>query len=234
MDKIEYIGSELELFKDAKNWKDYWFSIIDPYIGKRILDVGAGIGATAKMFQKKNIDHYLAIDTDQSNIEAIKDSNISKKINGTFGCICGDISSVDSDQLFDTILYIDVLEHIPNDCSELELAYNHLLPGGRIIVLSPAHQWLYSPFDDSVGHCRRYSKKTLTSVKPKKSTIDMMDYIDSVGVIASMSNRLVLRSKYPTKEQIKIWDDYMIPISVYLDRAIRFRVGKSIIAIFTK
>ena len=62
----------------------------------------------------------------------------------------------------------------------------------------------------------------------------MMDYIDSVGVIASMSNRLVLRSKYPTKEQIKIWDDYMIPISIYLDRAIRFRVGKSIIAIFTK
>ncbi len=53
MNKKEYIGSELELFKDAKNWKDYWFSIIEPYIGKCILDAGAGIGATAILFKIK-------------------------------------------------------------------------------------------------------------------------------------------------------------------------------------
>lgn len=52
-------------------------------------------------------------------------------------------------ELFDTLLYIDVLEHIPDDGAELARAAERLRPGGRVIVLSPVHQWLYSEFDNS-------------------------------------------------------------------------------------
>jgi ubiquinone/menaquinone biosynthesis C-methylase UbiE len=54
--KLEYIGSELELFEGANNWKQYWFDSIEPYTGKCILDVGAGLGATAKLFSNREFD----------------------------------------------------------------------------------------------------------------------------------------------------------------------------------
>ena len=62
----------------------------------------------------------------------------------------GTISSV-AGQLFDAVLYIDVLEHIEDDKSELACAIRLIRPGGRLIVLAPAHQALYSPFDKAIG-----------------------------------------------------------------------------------
>ena len=56
-----------------------------------------------------------------------------------------------ADERFDTILYIDVLEHIDDDLGELARSATHLRPGGHLIVLAPAHQALYSPFDKAIG-----------------------------------------------------------------------------------
>ncbi len=79
---------------------------------------------------------------------------------------CGTLSSTDPNETFDTIIYIDVLEHIEDDAAELLAAAQQLLPGGRVIVLSPAHQWLYTPFDAAIGHFRRYNRSSLRKVSP--------------------------------------------------------------------
>ena len=67
--------------------------------------------------------------------------------------ICG-IKSI-HDKKYDTILYIDVLEHIEDDYAEIKHAMGLLTSGGRIIIVSPAHNWLYNPCDKAVGHFRR-------------------------------------------------------------------------------
>jgi len=229
--ELEYIGSELELFESAHNWKRYWFDIIKPYTGKRILDVGAGIGATAKLFSNSKLDCYLAVEPDPGNIKIIQEKASTNKFNNSFQYKSGGIEALGENDYFDTVLYIDVLEHILADKRELEIASKHLLPGGRIIVLSPAHQWLFSQFDKSVGHIRRYNKKSLLLTKPDRLIVERMCYVDSIGIFASAANRLLLRNKTPSKQQIKLWNDYMIPLSRYLDKLTRYSVGKSILAV---
>jgi SAM-dependent methyltransferase len=233
MDK-KYIGSELDLFSEAVVWKKYWFRSIEMYLGKNILDIGAGIGATATLFLDKNVDSYTALEPDLENFNKIKKNK--DLINAPFrlNCIHGDISSLEENSLFDTILFIDVLEHILDDSKELEEASKHLLPKGKIIVLSPAHDFLYSPFDKAVGHYRRYNKKSLISIKPSILNTEHIFYLDSIGILISIINRYILRSKTPNKQQIKFWNKIVIPASKVIDRVASYSFGKTVVCVFCK
>ena len=66
------------------------------------------------------------------------------------------------------------LEHIEDDREGLKLAAAHLRPGGRTIVLSPAHQWLFTPFDAAIGHFRRYNRSMLRSISPPELRIERL------------------------------------------------------------
>jgi precorrin-6B methylase 2 len=229
-----YVGSELDLFSGATNWKAYWSGILRPYLGRNILDVGAGLGATALAFAQIECDSYLAIEPDETLVERMQDSAAEGCFHPSFQVAAGTSEALRADQRFDTILYIDVLEHIACDLEEMAKAAAHLLPGGRIVVLSPAHQWLFTAFDHAIGHVRRYDKATLAATKPAGLTVERLFYLDSVGMLASLGNRLLLRCSSPTVGQIQLWDGWMVPASRVLDRATGFRLGKSVVAIFQK
>jgi hypothetical protein len=98
---------------------------------------------------------------------------------------------------FDTIIYIDVLEHIENDRAELVRAAGFLRAGGHLVVLAPAHQWLFSPFDAAIGHYRRYTRRTLAQLAPPELTLIRLDHLDAVGVLLSLGNRSGLRQRMP-------------------------------------
>lgn len=229
-----YVGSELDLFAGARNWKAYWSSILAPYLGRKVLDVGAGIGATARVFASRKFDRYLALEPDAVLVARMLQEGHNGAYPGAFEARQGTSEALGDDEYFDTILYIDVLEHIAGDDEELARISAHLLPGGCIVVLSPAHQWLFSAFDHAIGHVRRYDKASLLSVNPPGLNAERVFYLDSVGMAASLGNRLVLRSAFPSARQIALWDGWMIPLSKGLDQVTRFTIGKSIVGIFRK
>ena len=74
-------------------------------------------------------------------------------------------------------------------------------------MLSPAHQWLFSPFDAAIGHCRRYTKSSLRAVGAAVDEFrtKRLSYLDSCGLFASAGNRLLLRQAMPTLQQILFW-----------------------------
>jgi 2-polyprenyl-3-methyl-5-hydroxy-6-metoxy-1,4-benzoquinol methylase len=135
---------------------------------------------------------------------------------------------------FDCILYIDVLEHIENDRQELIEAKKRLKPGGRLIILAPAHQKLMSPFDKAIGHFRRYSRRSLQDIIPGGMAQVRTLYADSLGLLASIVNRWILRQTMPRKEQIRFWDDRLIPGSRVTDKILLHLAGRSIIGIWEK
>jgi hypothetical protein len=145
----------------------------------------------------------------------------------------GTVTDLGSER-FDTFIYIDVLEHIRDDAAELCLAAEHLEPGGRLIVLSPAHQFLYSPFDQAIGHYRRYDREMLGALTPENCRLEKCLYLDSAGLLLSLANRMLLRQSMPTLNQILFWDRQVIPVSKILDRLSGFRYGKSILAIWKR
>ncbi len=233
MSELDYQGNELGLFASAKNWKSYYAKLLRLDIKGRVLEVGAGIGRTMPALWNSSVRSWLCLEPDPAlareldiRIKEFKHDGVSSKV--------GTIDDLAPDQLFDCILYIDVLEHIRDDRAELERASAHLCDSGRLIVLSPAFQWLYSPFDRALGHERRYTARTLAKVFPRDLVKDRVFYADSVGALLSASNRVLLRESLPTLRQVLFWDRAVVPMSRVIDPITRKWFGRSVIAVYRR
>jgi ubiquinone/menaquinone biosynthesis C-methylase UbiE len=234
MNDFKYSGEELDVFGQAHNWKSYWVEKIRPYIGKDVLEVGAGIGATTIALKNVPHDSWFCVEPDPILCEKIIQRKSAGEIASNVQILnCTALDLVDKNK-FDTILYIDVLEHIENDREELEVALGLLREGGRIIILSPAHNYLYSPFDKKIGHYRRYNKQILSKIIPSGMRVEILHYIDSIGFFASLANKLILKQSDPSRSQVAFWNKTMIPLSRIIDPIFLNLAGKSILAILQK
>ena len=227
---FEYVGDELQLFKEAHNWKNYWFNSIKEHVKGSVLEVGAGIGInTALMLNNSDqIESIFCVEPDQNLsgqiVKSIKEDNVYVHN--------GYLADLDSSLRFDTIMYIDVIEHIEDDSREVHVAVKYLKKGGRLIILVPAFNSLYSPFDKAIGHFRRYNKKRLLNSVPQDLEVVELFYLDSMGVLASLANKYVLKQMYPTKGQIRRWDNLIVPFSKQMDKIVRNSFGKSLVGIW--
>jgi SAM-dependent methyltransferase len=229
---FKYAGGELDLFAAVHNWKSYWSKQILPFVKGDVLEVGAGIGSNTPFLDPGGNGRWVCLEPDE-RLAAQLATNHEKAGRGRAReIISGTIQNLDPCWKFDTILYIDVLEHIEDDRKELENAASRLRAGGRIIVLSPAHQWLFTPFDAAIGHFRRYNRPMLRGISPPSLRLERLIYLDSAGLLLSSANLLLLRQSMPTKAQLGIWDRCVIPISRILDRCLFNSAGKSIIGIW--
>lgn len=230
-----YIGDELSLFEKAVNWKQYWSSFVTPVLGNNVLEVGAGLGGTTRQLCKADFNgQWTCLEPD---IELLNQLN-AQQANGTIPAICrtqlGITNDLPETNAYSSLLYIDVIEHIEDDGAELQRAAKLLRPGGHLIILVPAHQWLFSPFDAAIGHYRRYNKARLKQVIPNGLDIVRFHYLDSVGLLASSANKLMLRQSNPTEAQIRLWDSLMVPASTFVDPLIGRALGKSVLLIARK
>ena len=223
-----YPGAELELFAYAINWKSYFKKHLMPYVQGRVLEVGAGIGETSKFLQNAKVSHWTYLEPDKRLFSELVKKNYRSKSNEF---ICGTTEDI-NDMIFDTILYIDVLEHIEDDLDELECCSHLLAKNGRIIILSPAHNILFSQFDRSIGHFRRYNHKMLKNLEFKNLKLEKYIYLDSLGLFLNLCNKLILKKSTPNKKQILFWDRCIVPVSKLLDPILDNKFGKTIIGIF--
>jgi hypothetical protein len=231
---LHYEGSELEVFAAATNWKRYFASICAPYVGRNVLEVGGGIGSNIPYFWNNTRQAWLSVEPDPELAARIEASIANGSLPSSCKVLQGTIDQVDTKLRFDTVMYIDVLEHIGDHAREVEKAANCLSVGGRLIVLSPAHQYLFSPFDAAIGHYRRYSTKTLTALQPRYCRLAANFMLDSIGFFASLANKALLNKAAPTPAQIALWDRVLVPISVLVDKVTGFRFGKTIVVVWEK
>ena len=230
--EYEYEGDELTLFQNAKNWKRYWSSQVRPYLGKRVLEVGAGLGSNTA-YLNGGAEEWVCLEPDKEMSAALADRQRANELPAT-RVISGTIADLPARPSFDSIVYIDVLEHIGDDASEIAAAAARLFPNGTLVALSPAHQWLFSPFDAAIGHCRRYSPASLRALTCPELELVVLRQLDSVGILASAVNRFLLRPKMPTVSQILAWDRFMVPVSRLMDPLLFYSLGKSIVAVWRR
>jgi 2-polyprenyl-3-methyl-5-hydroxy-6-metoxy-1,4-benzoquinol methylase len=170
MENLEYLSDS-----EAVSMSDDWFEFAQadhfwmqwrlkailqqkkylPANGSLIFEVGCGNGIVMNQLEK---ELNYTVDGCDLNVKALSMALPSKGRKMVYN-----IFDLKEDLLgkYDGLLLLDVLEHINDDVSFLETAAKYVKPGGIIIINVPAHQWLYSNYDQVVGHVRRYSTKSL-------------------------------------------------------------------------
>jgi SAM-dependent methyltransferase len=232
---MEYHGQELETFALATNWKARVLQVLAPHITGSVLEVGAGIGETTRALRPNlNVAEWFCLEPDVAMSQLICAAAAEGRLGADVKSLCGTTADLSQKSRFDTILYIDVLEHIAEDRDELKRSTELLRAGGRLIVLSPAYQFLFSEFDRAVGHFRRYTKSRLRAVAPASLEELTAVYLDSIGLLASCANRFMLRQQHPTARQVMTWDRLMVPLSGLIDPLVQHRFGRSVIMIWKK
>ena len=227
--KINYDGWELKFFDKSKNFRNYQLQLIKKFIKGYIAEVGPGNGMNASSYIKypKKIDLYeptrkLYLQLKKSFKKNNKVSTYNKKF-------------ITQKEKYDSVLYLDVLEHIKDDKNEIIKAIKSIKKGGYLIINVPAYSHLYSKFDNDVGHHKRYEKKDiriiLKGLEFKK--VDLT-YYDSIGYMLSLLSKLTSSDyKKRFEQKIKVWD-FLIPLSKKIDYLINNLFGKSLLVILKK
>jgi len=237
MDNFIYQGGELEVFKFAKNWKIYYKSLLVGHLGQHsIIEIGAGIGEITKCFRPlSDSSSWICVEPDKSNSTVIEKLIFDKVIDDNITVFTGTLKEFDANgDKFETVLFIDSLEHIEEDEKTLKAAADILLPEGKIIIIAPAHNFLFSEFDRKIGHYRRYNKKSLRAIIPEGMQEVSFKYIDSIGFFLNLTNKYMLKSANPKLNQILFWDRCIVPVSKFVDRIFNYNFGKNIVLVIKK
>ena len=225
---MKYPGEELDNFDKATVWRKYIYFEIKKFISGKVLEVGAGIGSFTNNYMSMIEDITLS-EVDKNNFEIIKNKFKNHKI---------DITRKTTNEIntkFDTIMYLNVLEHIEKDKEEIKTAISRLNSKGHLIILVPAHNRLYSKFDEAVGHFKRYEINFFKNLSLENCKIKKVIYLDAMGYFLYYLNKIFFSEEtYPSKLKIFIWDKIFTPLTFILDKLLLNKFGKNILYIVKK
>ena len=225
---MKYPGEELDNFDKATVWRKYIYFEIKKFISGKVLEVGAGIGSFTNNYMSMIEDITLS-EVDKDNFEIIKNKFKNHKI---------DITRKPTNEIntkFDTIMYLNVLEHIEKDKEEIKTAISRLNSKGHLIILVPAHNRLYSKFDEAVGHFKRYEINFFKNLSLENCKIKKVIYLDAMGYFLYYLNKIFFsKETYPSKLKIFIWDKIFTPLTFILDKLLLNKFGKNILYIVKK
>ena len=210
---------------------DSWlFHLCKPHLGKRVLEVGCGYGNMLRHLVDREL--VVGIDTDEASVEYVNSEfGVLSNVRG----FIGDVTKPDflefSRHRFDTAISVNVLEHIENDEVALQNIHRVLTPAGCLILVVPAHNFLYGPMDEAIGHFRRYTKRTLMEKLARVGLeVRVQEYINPIGALGWLVNGRLLRRRVPPRSQLKLFNQLM-PVVSKLQGAFHTGFGLSLLSI---
>ena len=223
----KYPGKELEIFDKAIIFQKYIYFLTKKFLKNNTLEVGAGLGSFTRNYFKE-INNVSVTEIDQNNFEILKDKFRNEQIN----IFPEKIQKIEGK--FETIIYLNVLEHIENDSEEIDDALSKISKGGYLIIVVPAHQKLYSNFDREIGHFRRYDKKFFER-NYKNASVEKLVYIDAMGYFLYYLNKVIFsKETYPSTLKVQIWDKVFTPITILVDFFLGYKFGKNVLCVLKK
>jgi glycosyltransferase involved in cell wall biosynthesis len=213
----EYGSSILADLQDARRFNKWMGDKLRPFVGDRVLEIGSGIGTLTSQFIPRDL--YLATDINPHYLRYLDAYSIGKPYLHVAQVDAGrpeDFASLAG--LFDTVLIINVLEHVPDPHLALRNIFNALAPGGRIVVLVPQHPKLFNTLDQVLEHRERYTPEGLrASLAEAGFGVDTLVDFNRTSVPAWFLSGRVLHRKRFSRVQLKTLE-LMMPIVRRLDR----------------
>lgn len=235
-----YSGHEnLEILSKNQRFNDWIYDEISTELKGDILELGSGIGTfSERIIYNSSLDSNITLtDVDGPYIKKLEERFLGSYNNISVKKL--DLNSKTDYELigyekFDSIVAINVLEHIENDDFALQQLYKMLRKDGVLVVLVPCHKFLYNVIDKEIGHFRRYSKHELES-KIKKTPFRnyRLFHFNVLGIIGWYINGNLARKTKINNTASQVFDR-LVPLSRYFERTIGKKIGLSIICCLSK
>ena len=234
MNKHEYVGRDLEAMNFAECYHRWILDEFRAFLGPHIAEVGAGTGRFSELLlQEPGLRQLIALEP-SARMHHLLAQRLERDARAITHCGFFEDIAAHNEGALDTLIYVNVLEHIKDDHTELAHAYRALRPGGHLCVFVPALRWLYSRFDASIGHYRRYRKDELVALlRSAGFQITHARYFDLLGILPWLFVFRLLRRTL-AGNQVRIYDRWAMPVMRRFEAAISPPLGKNVIAVARK
>jgi SAM-dependent methyltransferase len=227
----DLIIRDLEIMAASVNYQKWIYDNIRMFLGKRIIELGAGIGNITRLLTDRDI--VVAVDNSEAAVAQLR------KRFSQFHTVIPVQLDIEGPELLtltryeaDTIVCINVLEHMENDARVLSDMASLLKPGGTLILLVPAFQFLYGSIDQIVGHHKRYSRKELSSrLHTAGFLVREIYFMNSIAVFGWFLNNRILKRQEESPAQVAFFDTFVVPVMKAAEQMVRPPFGLSLIAI---
>ena len=207
----DIVYQTLQRMKKLRRYNRWIFSKFRPFLGRRVLEIGSGIGNITKFLLDRDL--VIATDVEPMYLTLLKNTfgQYKKFIIGNF-----DISGSDTGQYrqyhIDSVICFNVLEHIEKDERALENIFNLLEPKGRLLLFVPSHRWLYGSLDQHLGHHRRYGKEELKEKLEKIGfQVILLKHFNRIGILGWYLNGKIFGRKRLPSFQLRIYN-LLVPL----------------------
>jgi SAM-dependent methyltransferase len=202
-----------------------------PYLGRRILEIGAGIGTITREIAAGR-ELVIALEADPFYIQRLR--NVFRG-SGVVRPLHAPVEQTDWEAIAherpDTVVLSNVLEHIEDDEAAVKRFRSVLPEGGRLVILVPALPVLYGSIDRAIGHYRRYTPRTLRDViQPAGFQVESMEWLNLFGIPGWFFNNRILRRRSVPGLQVRLYDR-LAPLLAKLESSLRLPVGMSLLAV---
>jgi SAM-dependent methyltransferase len=228
----EYGSRMLSELEHARRFNFWVGKTLRPFVGDRVLEIGAGIGSLTNQFISREL--YVASDINPHYLRYLESYSFGKPYLQVLYVDAGDTDDFEAlEQTFDTALMINVLEHVPDEHVALRNLWSALQPGGRAVILVPQHPAIYGTLDKVRHHRERYTEAKLRSALTKADfSVEKIFDFNRISVPGWWLSGKVLRRKRFSRVQLKILD-LLMPILSRIDRMWPWK-GLSLIAVAVK
>lgn len=217
-----------EAITRATRYMRWVTDVMRPYLGRRLLEVGLGHGGYCGYFGP--LERYVGVDLDAEAVEQARRARPEERIE-VLDIAAPDVNSRLGAEQFDTIVAINVLEHVPDDRAALGNLASILEPGGHLLLWQPALPMLYNDLDRLAGHVRRYTRASLLGRVPDSLEPIDVAYMNPIGGLGWWLNGLKRKQSLNDRHvnaQIAWFDRCGVPVSRALNPLTRRFFGQSI------
>ncbi|MDQ3666666.1 MAG: class I SAM-dependent methyltransferase [Acidobacteriota bacterium] len=235
-----YPGTELEAMSGAANYHRWILEIFKPYLGTRLVEVGAGIGSFSELILSHHHCETLSLvepsDSMYGRLAAhARQLETSAQVDTYHATFSEAAALIKAKHAPDSIIYVNVLEHIADDESELNLVRFTLSERGCVFIFVPALKQLFGNFDVRVGHARRYSKRELNDKLQRTGfTVLQSAYFDFPGIAPWWIKYCLMKSDTMEPGAVRFYDRFIVPAVRRIESVFTMPLGKNVIAIAEK
>jgi 2-polyprenyl-3-methyl-5-hydroxy-6-metoxy-1,4-benzoquinol methylase len=230
-----YAADDLATMEEARRYTEHVFGMVRGFLGSRVLEVGSGIGTMTRRLVDV-ADVVVGIEPNRNCATQLQEAmgghpRFTMRVCHFEECDAAELAS----QRFDSVLLVNVLEHLADDVRALKAFEQIVVPGGRVIVFVPALQMAYGPLDAELGHHRRYSKRSLSAAFAAAG-LDLirLRYTNPIGLAGWMYNAHISKSTKHSVAQVRLFETLVAPWALPLERLIPPPIGLSLIAVGRK